>query len=118
MDTRQDLNHPFLFIPYSLLFSSYPIPCGSFFESKFGNLSAFSNQLLELIVPHFDGFFFFFFIIVYLIYHVVFQVSSKVIELYIYMYLGFPLAQLLKNHPTMKEIWVQSLGWEVMLRGT
>ena len=61
MDTRQDLNHPFLFIPYSLLFSSYPIPCGSFFESKFGNLSAFSNQFLELIVLHFDGSFFFFF---------------------------------------------------------
>ena len=28
------------------------------------------------------------------------------------------LAQLLKNHPAMKEIWVQSLGWEDMLRGT
>ena len=28
------------------------------------------------------------------------------------------LAQLLKNHPAMKEIWVQSLGREDMLRGT
>ena len=28
------------------------------------------------------------------------------------------LAQLLKNHPAMKDIWVQSLGWEDMLRGT
>ena len=62
--------------------------------------------------------FYFFFIRVYLIYHVVFQVSSKVIQLYIYMYLASHLAQLLKNHPAMKEIWVQSLGWEDMLRGT
>ena len=28
------------------------------------------------------------------------------------------LAQLLKNHPAMKEIWVHSLGWEDMFRGT
>ena len=28
------------------------------------------------------------------------------------------LAEFLKNHPAMREIWVQSLGWEVMLRGT
>ena len=98
MDTRQDLNHPFLFIPYSLLFSSYPIPCGSFFESKFGNLSAFSNQFLELIVLHFDGFFFFFFFIPgYLNYHVVFQVSSKMICLYIYIYLGFQLGLVVKE---------------------
>ena len=31
---------------------------------------------------------------------------------------AFHLAQLLKNHPAMKEIWVQSLGREDMLRGT
>ena len=29
-----------------------------------------------------------------------------------------PLAQLLKNHPAMMEICVQTLGWEDMLRGT
>ena len=43
---------------------------------------------------------------------------SKVIQLYIYMYLCIHFAQLLKNHPAMKEIWVQSLGWEDMLRWT
>ena len=97
MDTRQDLNHPFLFIPYSLLFSSYPIPCGSFFESKFGNLSAFSCQFLELIVLHVDGIFLFFFTPGYLIYHVVFQVSSKGIQLYVNMYFGFPLGLVVKQ---------------------
>ena len=35
--------------------------------------------------------FYFFFIRVYLIYHVLFQVTSKVIQLYIYMYFGFTL---------------------------
>ena len=25
---------------------------------------------------------------------------------------GFPVAQLVKNPPTMQETWVQSLGWE------
>ena len=33
------------------------------------------------------------------IYHVVFQVSSKVIELYIYMYLGFPLGSVVEESP-------------------
>ena len=43
--------------------------------------------------------FYFFFIGVYLIYHVVFKVSSKVIQLYIYMYLGFPLGSVVKESP-------------------
>ena len=43
--------------------------------------------------------FYFFFIRVYLIYHVVFQVSSKVIQLYIYMYLGFSLGSVVKESP-------------------
>ena len=34
-----------------------------------------------------------------MIYHVVFQVSSKVIQLYIYMYLGFPLGSVVKESP-------------------
>ena len=42
-------------------------------------------------------FFIFFSIRVYLIYHVVFQVSSKVIQLYIYMYFGFPLGLVVKQ---------------------
>ena len=47
-----------------------------------------------------DSFFFFFFSIrVYLIYHVVFQVSSKGIQLYIYMYLGFPFGSVVKESP-------------------
>ena len=41
----------------------------------------------------------FFFIRVFLIYHVVFQVYSKVIQLYIYMYLGFPLGSVVKESP-------------------
>ena len=60
----------------------------------------FPISFLEIIFLHVDGFFFFFFfIIVYLIYHVVFQVSSKVIELYIYMYLGFPLGSVVEESP-------------------
>ena len=46
-----------------------------------------------------DSFYFFFFIPGYLIYHVVFQESSKVIQLYIYMYLGFPLGSVVKESP-------------------
>ena len=42
---------------------------------------------------------YFFFIRIYLIYHVVFQVYSKVIQLYIYMYLGFPLGSVVKESP-------------------
>ena len=34
-----------------------------------------------------------------MIYHVVFQVSSIVIQLYIYMYLGFPLGSVVKESP-------------------
>ena len=34
-----------------------------------------------------------------MIYHVVFQVSSKVIQLYTYMYLGFPLGSVVKESP-------------------
>ena len=34
-----------------------------------------------------------------MIYHVVFQVASKVIQLYIYMYLGFPLGSVVKESP-------------------
>ena len=80
----------------------------------------FPISFFELIVLHVDGFFLFiyFLIRVNLIYHVVFHVYSKVIQLYIYMYLCIHFAQLLKNHPAMKEIWVQSLGWEDMLRWT
>ena len=29
-----------------------------------------------------------------------------------YPFLGFPMAQLVKNLPAMRETWVQSLGWE------
>ena len=42
---------------------------------------------------------FIFFIRIYLIYHVVFQVYSKVIQLYIYMYLCFPLGWVFKESP-------------------
>ena len=28
------------------------------------------------------------------------------------VFLGFPVAQLVKNPPAMREAWVQSLGWE------
>ena len=59
----------------------------------------FPISFFELIVLHVDGFFFFFFIRVYLIYHVVFQVYSKVIQLYIYMYLGFPLGSVVEESP-------------------
>ena len=59
----------------------------------------FPISFFEIIFLHVDGFFLFFFIRVYLIYHVVFQVSSKVIELYIYMYLGFPLGSVVEESP-------------------
>ena len=35
-------------------------------------------------------------------YHVVFQVSSKVIQLYIYMYVGFTLGSVVKESPCTK----------------
>src|SRR5574341_778845 len=35
----------------------------------------------------------------YLIYYVVFQVNRKGIQLYIYMYLGFPLGSVVKESP-------------------
>ena len=41
--------------------------------------------------------FYFFFIRVYLIYHVLFQVTSKVIQLYIYVYFGFTLGLVFKQ---------------------
>ena len=28
------------------------------------------------------------------------------------VFLGFPVAQLVKNLPAMQETWIQSLGWE------
>ena len=28
------------------------------------------------------------------------------------VFLGFPVAQLIKNPPAMQETWIQSLGWE------
>jgi len=28
------------------------------------------------------------------------------------VFLGFPVAQLVKNPPAMQETWVQSMGWE------
>ena len=31
------------------------------------------------------------------------------------VFLGFPVAQLIKNPPAMRETWVQSLGWEDLL---
>ena len=65
-----------------------------------------------------DNFIFFSFIRIYLIYNVVLQVYSKVIQLYIYMYLGFPLGSVVKESPCNEEDWVQYLGWEDMLRGT
>ena len=82
-----------------ILFPSYPVPCASFFESTFGNVYAFSNQFFELIVLHVYGFLLFFFIRVYLIYHIVFQVYIKMIHLYIYMCLGFPLGSVVKESP-------------------
>jgi len=46
-----------------------------------------------------DSFYLFFFIPGYLIYYVVFQVNRKGIQLYIYMYLGFPLGSVVKESP-------------------
>ena len=63
------------------------------------NLSAFSDEFFELIVLHVDVFFFFLLIRVYLIYHAVFQVSRKVIQLHIYMYLCLPLGSVVKESP-------------------
>ena len=60
------------------------------------NLSAFSDEFFELIVLHVNGFFLFLFIRVY---HVAFQVYSKMIQLYKYIYLGFPLGSVVKELP-------------------
>ena len=83
-----------------ILFPSYHVPCGSFLESNFGNLSAFSNYFLNwFFLMLMDSFYLFFFIPGYLIYYVVFQVNRKGIQLYIYMYLGFPLGSVVKESP-------------------
>ena len=46
-----------------------------------------------------NSFYFFFFIGVYLIYHILFQVYIKMIQLYIYMCLGFPIGSVVKESP-------------------
>ena len=56
----------------------------------------FPISFFELIVLHVNGFFLFLFIRVY---HVAFQVYSKMIQLYKYIYLGFPLGSVVKELP-------------------
>ena len=90
MGTRQDLNHPFPFIPCSLWIFLWEYVWESFciFQLVYwANCSTCWSIIL------------FFFIWIYLIYHVVFQVYSKVIQLYIYMYLCFPLGWVFKESP-------------------
>ena len=103
-----------------ILYPSYPVPCVSLFESKFGNLSAFSCQFLELIVLHVDGFFLFFFFSFQDIWFTMlcFRCTAKWFSFTYTCIWASHLAQLLKNHPEMKEIWIQCLGREDMLRGT
>ena len=51
----QPCNLPYILSPlpwahvrtWVILFPSYPVPCGYFFESMFGNFSAFSNYFLS-----------------------------------------------------------------------
>ena len=105
-----------------ILFPSYHVPCGSFLESNFGNLSAFSNYFFELIFLNVDGFFLFF--IFFFSFEDIwftifcFRCSANWFSFTYTCIWTSHLAQLLKNHPAMKEIWVQSLGWEDMFRGT
>ena len=90
MGTRQDLNHPFPFIPCSLWIFLWEYVWESFciFQLVYwANCSTCWSIIL------------FFFIWIYLIYHVVFQVYSKVIQLYIYMYLGFAFGSVVKESP-------------------
>ena len=91
MGTRQDLGHLFPFIPCSLwiFLWEYIWECLCIFQLVFW--ANYSTCWWILFI--------FFFIRVYLIYHVVFQVSSKGIQLYIYMYLGFPLGSVVKESP-------------------
>ena len=90
MGTRQDLNHPFPFIHCSLWIFLWEYVWESFciFQLVYwANCSTYWSIIL------------FFFIRVYLIYHIVFQVYIKMIQLYIYMYLGFPLGSVVKESP-------------------
>ena len=90
MGTRQDLNHPFPFIPCSLWIFLWEYVWEYFciFQLVYwANCSTCWSIIL------------FFFIWIYLIYQVVFHVYSKVIQLYIYMYLGFPIGPGVKESP-------------------
>ena len=69
------------------------------FRVRLGMFMHFPISFFELIILHVDRLLFFFFIRVYLIYHVVFQVYSKVIQLYIYMSLGFIFGSVVKESP-------------------
>ena len=88
MGTRQDLNHPFPFIPCSLWIFLWEYVWESFciFQLVYW---ANCSTCWSIII--------FFFIRVYLIYHVLFQVTSKVIQLYIYVYFGFTLGLVVKQ---------------------
>ena len=91
MGTRQDLGNPYPFIPCSLWIFLWEQVWESFCIFQLVFWANFSTCWWILFI--------FFFIRVYLIYHVVFKVYSKVIQLNLYMYLGFPLGSVGKESP-------------------
>ena len=91
MGTCEDLGHPFPFISYSLWIFLWEYIWESFcmFQLVFWANCSTCWWILFIFV----------FIRVYLIYHIVFQVYIKMIHLYIYMCLGFPLGSVVKESP-------------------
>ena len=126
----QPCNFPYILSPlpqahvrtWVILFPAYPVPCGSFFKYVWECFCTF--QLV--FWANCSTCWWILFIFIYLFFSfeyswftmLCFRCTAKWFSFtYTCIWASF-LAQLLKNHPTMKEIWVQSLGWEDMLRAT
>ena len=94
MGTCEDLGHPFPFISCSLWIFLWEYIWESFcmFQLVFWANCSTCWWILFIYL-------FIFFIRGYLIYRVMFQVFSKMIQLCIYMYLGFPLGSVVKESP-------------------
>ena len=107
--TRQDLNHPFPFIPCSLWIFLWEYVWESFciFQLVYwANCSTCWSIIL-------------FFLFEYIWFTMLcFKCTAKWFSFTYTCIWASHLAEFLKKHPAMREIWVQSLGSEDMLKGT
>ena len=104
MGTRQDLNHPFPFIPCSLWIFLWEQVWEFFCIFQLGFWANFSTCWWNIFI---------FFSFEYIWFTMLcFRCTAKWFSFTYICIWASHLAQLLKNHPAMREIWVQSLGWE------